>query len=171
MYWFLLSVMDLAAPLNISLAVVLLAIAYAVFTLKVQRRLVHPQKTKDLQQRIQKLTKEMNEMAKRNEDIAAKQAELMPLMKESMNSQLKVMIVILPIFLIIYDLIIPMLFGGYMAQQVSLLFINGPVIGLEFIGVAALFGLIINGAMALVNKKKQAQMAQQTQNQQSANAK
>jgi uncharacterized membrane protein (DUF106 family) len=170
MLWFLLTVGDLAPPLNIIIAVVLLAFAYATFTLKVQRKLVHPNKTKDLQQRIQKLTKEMNEMAKRNEDISAKQAELMPLMKESMNSQMKVMVVILPIFVIIYDVIIPALFGGFMAQQVSILFITGPLLGLEFIGIAALFGLVLNGAITLLNRRKK-NMQQQAQEPQSANAK
>jgi uncharacterized membrane protein (DUF106 family) len=121
MYSYFLTVLIPALPINVALAVIFFGIGYGTLTLTLQRRLSNPAKTKEMQVKINALTKEMNAMAKRNEDISAKQAELMPLISESMRSQMKSMFVILPIFFIIYYLILPAIFGGFAAEYFTLL--------------------------------------------------
>ena len=155
-----------AMPLNIALAIVLFAMAYATFTLKIQRRMTNPQKTKELRAKISNLTKEMNAMAKRNENIASKQAELMPLINESMMSQMKGMFVILPVFFLVYYGLMPIIFNPISAEQFSLIGI-GLGFGSLFIATCIIFGLILSISIMIRDKmasKANAQVQQQVQN-------
>jgi uncharacterized membrane protein (DUF106 family) len=154
-------VLTLIMPPNVAIAAVMIGIAYAAFSFKVQRRLTNPQKTKDIQSRIQRLTKEMNEMAKRKEDITAKQAELMPLFRESMQLQMKSMFVILPIFFIVYYGLIPLAFGTFNSATISIFAIPFTY-GTLFIGSAVIAALMMNVAIMLVDRLK-AKRAKQAQ--------
>jgi uncharacterized membrane protein (DUF106 family) len=154
--------LTLVMPSNVAVAAVMVGIAYAIFSLKVQRKLTNPQKTREIQGRIQQLTKEMNEMAKRREDITAKQAELMPLFKESMQLQMKGMFVILPIFFIIYYGLIPLAFGAFNNTYFNIYIIPFTYSTL-FIGSAVVAALIMNVFVMMMDKAKAKKLKQASQ--------
>lgn len=139
-------------PFNIAFAVVLLGVAYAILTLKLQRRLTNPHKMKEIQGRISRLTKEMNEMTKRNENISAKQAELMPLMRESMQGQMKAMFVVLPLFLVVYYGLLPLMFNQFAAEDFT--FIVPLSYSSLFIVTAIIFGLVMSVGILISDKVK-----------------
>jgi uncharacterized membrane protein (DUF106 family) len=96
--------------------IIVIAVAYALFAVVLQRKLSNAKRLREIQAHITKTTKEMNLMIKNKapeSEIMAKQKEMMPLLGESMRSSLKPMFVILPMFLIVYYLLIPNLpLGG-----------------------------------------------------------
>lgn len=107
----------LATPIPTqSVALILLAGAiYTAGAATLQRKLVNPRKSRELQDQIRVYTKEIQEMVKRNapkEEISAKQGQMMPLMKQSMTMNLKSTFILIPSFIVIYYLIIPHLFGS-----------------------------------------------------------
>ncbi len=92
--------------------VAVLAIIYAACTVVLQRKLSNAKRMREINAKIQKVTKEMNQMVKNKApeaEISARQKEIMPLLHESMKSSLKPMFVVLPIFLVVYYLLLPML--------------------------------------------------------------
>ncbi len=153
-----------AMPINVAIAVVLFGLGYGIFSLVLQRKLGNPKKTKEIQQRINNLTKEMNEMAKRNEDITQKQQELMPLLKESMMSQMKSMFVIFPVFLVIYYVLLPYAFSSYASDQVN--FIVPLTYTSLFIVTAIVTGLVLS-MFILFNDRRTMKKQQQIQMQDS----
>lgn len=104
-------VMEIGSAIEIVIAGVVYTIAAAV----VQRKLVDPKKTRAIQDKIRVKSDEIKKLMKDNapkDEISKKQAEMMPLVKESMGSSMKATIVLIPSFLVVYYLIIPYLFGG-----------------------------------------------------------
>lgn len=98
----------LSQPQEIILIVI--AVAYALFAVFIQRKLSNAKRLREIQAQISKTTKEMNQMMKDKvpeAQIMAKQKEMMPLLGESMRSSMKPMFVILPLFLIVYYVLIP----------------------------------------------------------------
>jgi uncharacterized membrane protein (DUF106 family) len=92
--------------------IVILAVIYAMVSVVIQRKLSNAKRLREIQAHIAKVTKEMNAMMKAkasDAEIAAKQKEMMPLLGESMKSSLKPMFVILPMFLIVYYVLVPMI--------------------------------------------------------------
>jgi uncharacterized membrane protein (DUF106 family) len=157
--------LTLIMPINVATAAIMIGFAYAILTLKVQRRLTNPQKTKEIQAKIQSLTKEMNEMSKRKEDITAKQAEIMPLFQQSMKLQMKSMFVILPVFFLIYYGLLPLAFSAFASAYFTIYAIPFTY-GTLFIGSAVIASLIINIAIMLRDKAaaKKLKQAAQTAN-------
>ena len=94
------------------LIVAVIAIVYALAAVVIQRKLSNAKRLREIQAQISKTTKEMNLMVKAKApeaQIMAKQKEMMPLLGESMRSSMKPMFVILPMFLIMYYILIPKL--------------------------------------------------------------
>lgn len=92
--------------------IALLAVVYALVSVLIQRKLSNAKRLREIQAHIAKVTKEMNAMMKAkapDAEINAKQKEMMPLLGESMKSSLKPMFVILPMFLIVYYVLVPMI--------------------------------------------------------------
>ncbi len=92
--------------------IAVLAVLYALVSVAIQRKLSNAKRLREIQAQISKVTKEMNQMVKNKApeaEIAAKQKAMMPLLGESMKSSMKPMFVILPMFLIVYYVLIPML--------------------------------------------------------------
>ena len=148
-------------PFNVILAVVLLAIAYTSTTLKIQRKVSNPKKMREIQTRMQQLNREMTEMIKMKQDVRAKQAELMPLLKESMNGQLKSMFIVLPLFFAVYYGALPMLFHVYGGDQI--MFIVPLSYSSLFIATAFVFGFSLGMALMLrdrIKAKKDALLSQ-----------
>ncbi len=99
-------------------------IIYTIVAVFVQRKLSNPKKMREIQDQIKIYTKELNAMVKNNapkEEIAKRQAEMMPLMKQSLTLNMKSMFILLPSFLVVYYLIIPTVFG-YLGTSAILLF-------------------------------------------------
>ncbi|MDE1865969.1 MAG: DUF106 domain-containing protein [Candidatus Micrarchaeota archaeon] len=92
--------------------IIVIAVAYAIFAVVVQRKLSNAKRLREIQAQISKISKEMNKMMKEKvpeAQIMAKQKEMMPLLGESMRSSMKPMFVILPLFLVVYYVLVPQL--------------------------------------------------------------
>lgn len=103
--------------------IVVIAVAYALFAVVIQRKLSNAKRLREIQAQISKTTKEMNLMMKNKvpeAQIMAKQKEMMPLLSESMKSSMKPMFVILPLFLLVYYVLIPMIPFGAPATPKSI---------------------------------------------------
>ena len=90
----------------------IIAIVYALGSVAMQRKLSNAKKLRETQSKVQKVSKEMNQMIKNKapqEAITAKQKEMMPLLSEIMKSSIKPMFVILPIFFVVYYVLVPAL--------------------------------------------------------------
>ena len=99
------------------LILIVIAVAYALFLcFRCRGSYRTPSRLREIQAQISKTTKEMNQMMKDkvpDAQIMAKQKEIMPLLGESTRSSMKPMFVILPLFLIVYYVLIPnILFGS-----------------------------------------------------------
>lgn len=141
-------------PMVAEIAVIVIAIVYTAASIAIQRKLVDPKKQRETQYMISAITREMNAMVKSNapqEQIKAKQQEIMPLMSKSMLSQFKPMFVILPVFLILYYGVLPhapawfpSLFGSVSAKMVQ----N------QFFIVVIIMGFAASAIVMLYDRKK-----------------
>ncbi|MGC8651877.1 MAG: EMC3/TMCO1 family protein [Candidatus Micrarchaeia archaeon] len=98
--------------LQSELVVAVIALLYTLLSVALQRKLSNPVHLQEIQLKMNAISKELNAMIKSNapkEQIAAKQKEIMPLMSESMRAQFKPMLVILPLFFIVYYALVPLL--------------------------------------------------------------
>lgn len=153
-------------PPLIILAIVAVGIAYTLFSIFLQRKLVDPKRMREIQFEVNRLSKEMNELVKRNapkEEVSSKQKELMPLMGENMKKQFIPMIVILPVFLLVYDVLLKMAFGGYANARVNFIFLMN--YQNLFFATVLILGLVMSMVILIYDRKKakaeQAQKAQQ----------
>ena len=153
-------------PPFIILAVVAIGIAYTLFSVFLQRKLVDPKRMREIQFKVNQLSKEMNAMIKSNapkEEISSKQKELYPLMSENMRKQFKPMIVILPIFLLVYDVLLKMAFGTYSKDIVQFIFpMNYQNL---FFATVLILGLIISMVILVYDRKKAKKEQEQNQSQ------
>ncbi len=141
-------------PFNAELLVFGIAVAYTFTSIALQRTLTNPKKVREIQERMKSISKELNELVKRNatqEELKAKQAELMPLMSTSMKSQFKPMFAILPIFLVLYYWIMPQMVVAM--PQVFASASKASVLQLFFIVVFVL-GFASSFAVLAYDKKK-----------------
>lgn len=127
-------------PMNVELIVIAIAIVYTAISILLQRKLSNPKRMREIQAKIQLVQKEMNAMLKDKapqEQMMAKQKEVMPLMGESMKNSMKPMLVLLPMLLVVYYWLIPAipLFAGNIGPVKELFFIVVFGIGM----VAAIF--------------------------------
>lgn len=116
------------------IAIVLIAIAYAIVNITVQRKISNAKRMRQINAQMTKLSKELNDMIKNKAnqaEIEAKQKEMMPMLKESMMSSFKPMFVILPMFALVYYVLIPMLpFSvGHVKGVQELFFITVFIVG------------------------------------------
>ncbi|MGC9037113.1 MAG: EMC3/TMCO1 family protein [Candidatus Micrarchaeia archaeon] len=135
----------------VAIALIAIAALYVVFSVYLQRKLVNPARLREVQETIKTKTKELNELSKSNagaEVLAQKQKELMPLLNETMKMQFKPMLVILPIFIILYYLLLPLAFHG----TVSFFSIKMSY-QLFFILFSFAFGIIASIAVSLHDRK------------------
>ncbi|MGC8649019.1 MAG: hypothetical protein ACP5UN_02270 [Candidatus Micrarchaeia archaeon] len=100
--------------------VLLISIIYIALVYSIQRKLYDPVKMIEHQAHIKRITNEMKEMVKNNQDISLKQKELMGHFKESMRAQLLVFAV-LPLFFIFYYGILPLVFANASNQAINII--------------------------------------------------
>jgi uncharacterized membrane protein (DUF106 family) len=97
---------------NAAIIMVVLGLAYAMGVTILQRKITNPKRMREVQMKSKILQKEMNDLVKSKasqELILAKQKEMLPLINESMVSAIKPLIIIFPLFILIYDYGIPKL--------------------------------------------------------------
>lgn len=142
-------------PFNIEIMIIVIAVAYTIGSLTMQRKLSHPKKQRDLQARLNALSKELNAMVKAKapqDQIMAKQKELMPLMSASMRTQFKPMLVILPLFFIVYYGLLPW-FAGSLGLTTS----GVSDVKLLFFITVFVLGIISSVVVLLYDRKKSKQ--------------
>jgi uncharacterized membrane protein (DUF106 family) len=153
------ALLALTAPMPIQAIVMLVAIGavYVMFSVLVQRKLTNPKRMRELQRRIQGISKEMNEMVKRKapqEEVAAKQKELMPLMGENMRASMKPMFALLPVFLLLYYVLLPNVFASWAGHDyVMLIGMKLGYLGLFFATVFIL-GMVSTAIIMVYDRKK-----------------
>jgi uncharacterized membrane protein (DUF106 family) len=106
-------------PTNIAIAIVIIAAAYAISSVILQRKINHPTKMREMQTRMNALTKEMVAKMKSKEDYSHLQAEHNKLMAATMKNTFKTMAVTLPIFALLYYVMLPMGFGAFKGDTVN----------------------------------------------------
>jgi uncharacterized membrane protein (DUF106 family) len=108
-------------PTNIAIAIVMIAAAYAILAIVLQRKINHPSKMREMQTRMNALTKEMVEKMKKKEDYSHLQAEHTRLMGQTMKNTFKTMAVTLPIFALLYYVMLPMGFGTFKGDTINII--------------------------------------------------
>ena len=134
--------------------ITLVAVAYVLVSVFLQRRLVNMKRVYEVQDLIKKKTNELTELGKGGADqaaMAAKQKEITGLLSESMKSQLKPMFVVLPLFLVLYYLVFPNFFSA--AATVSL-FSMTLSYKTYFVAISFVVGLVISTSMMVLDKAK-----------------
>jgi len=130
------------------------AALYVALSVFLQRKLANPKRMREIQEIIKQKSKELTELSKANADkdlLMSKQKELTPLLAESMKLQFKPMLVILPIFIVIYYIFLPMLF----VHPGTLQFLSFKLsYQTYFIVYAVLLGFIASAVVMIYDRKK-----------------
>jgi len=149
----------------ITLLIVLIAILYTLFSFVIQRKMANTKKVYEMQEIIRQKSKELSDMVKngaKNEELMLKQREVMSLASESMINQMKPMLIILPLFLVVYYWLLPSIFPTHPE-----VIIGGIKFAYNtfFIIVVFTFGLILSFSVMLIdrNKRKKEQQAKISQ--------
>ncbi len=143
---------------NVEIPIVIIAVVYIVTTLVIQRKATDTKKMRSVQLQIQEITKQLNEMIKNkapNEEISKKQKEVMPLVTSSLKMQLKPMFIIFPLFILIYYILLPHLFGQYSKDTVTLFSFQLNYL-MFFFAIVFLLGIISSIGILIYDKKKAA---------------
>jgi len=138
----------------IALLIVLIAVLYTLFSFVIQRKMANMKKVYEMQEIIKQKSKELSDMVKngaKNEELMLKQREVMSLASKSMINQMKPMIIILPLFLVVYYWLLPLIFPTHPA-----IIIDGVKIAYNnfFIIVVFVFGLILSFSVMLIDRSK-----------------
>lgn len=151
--------------ISTALLVFVVSIIYVLLIYGIQRKLYDPVKMIEHQAHIKRITNEMKDMMKNNQDISMKQQELMGHFKESMKAQLLVF-AILPLFFIFYYGLLPLLFAGASNEVINI------IVPLTYQSFFILCIFILGLVLSLIlrrydskrYKQRQAQNAQKEQN-------
>ncbi|HUB92774.1 MAG TPA: EMC3/TMCO1 family protein [Candidatus Saccharimonadales bacterium] len=140
----------------ISLAIQLLAVAvaYGAFSIVLQRKLINVDRMYEIRARMNQGTKHLTDMMKANADKAAiseKQKEIMDISSESMKLQFKPLIIIFPIFLLLYYVVLPLHFN-----MAATLTVASVTLSYHWFFVGALFiiGIILSTAFSIYDRKR-----------------
>ncbi|MEM0154938.1 MAG: EMC3/TMCO1 family protein [Methanothrix sp.] len=143
-------------PMGTVIIIIAIGIAYVAFSTLAQRKVGNPKKMRELQQRMNVLSKELNQLVKSNapkEEIAKKQSELMPLMSENMKTSIKPMLIILPVFFLLYYLVLPTTFHSIANEYIMFLSMKLNYLGVFFACVFIL-GIATSIIIMIYDRKK-----------------
>jgi len=147
-------------PQSSMLLIILSGVIYALCAAAVQRKLSNPKKSRELQDQIKIISKELQAMIKNNapkEEVSKRQSEMMPLVRQSMTMNMKSTFILIPSFFVVYYLIIPYLFGGLGTDFVAFM-IGSYKISLEFKGLffvtVFILGIILSVSILLYDKRR-----------------
>jgi uncharacterized membrane protein (DUF106 family) len=141
-------------PIPVPMMIAAVAVAYAVFSIVLQRKLTNVDRMYEIRARMNDGTKQLTDMVKNNasqEEISKKQKEVMEISTESMKLQMKPMIVIFPVFLLLNYFVLPHFFN--FASKVSIASIT---LTYQIFFVVCLFimGIIISSIFSLYDRKR-----------------
>jgi uncharacterized membrane protein (DUF106 family) len=142
-------VLNLASMLTIPVIIILFGIIYAAFTFVIQRKVSNIKRVNEITKKMKEHQKEFMEMVKSkapDADIKKKQNEMMALMNESMKHQMKAMIIVLPLFLVVYYWVLPVFMGTLGVTSTSANIISTPIkltYPLLFIVAAFITGILL----------------------------
>ncbi|MCL4383806.1 MAG: EMC3/TMCO1 family protein [Candidatus Marsarchaeota archaeon] len=142
-------------PFHIELAIIIISILYISFTLFIQRKVSDTKKMRQIQSRIQEVSKELNELIKNkapNEEISKKQKEVMPLITSSLKLQLKPMFIIFPLFALIYYIALPTIFKPVSADTIKIFSYNLNYQSF-FFAIVFILGIISSIIILIYDKK------------------
>lgn len=146
----------------IGILITLAAVAYVLLSVFLQRKLVNMRRVSEVQEIIKKKTKELTDMSKGGADqaaLSAKQKEITSLLSESMRSQLKPMFVVLPLFLLLYYLVLPAVFPPPLNVSVFSMTLDYRA---YFIMVSFILGFVLSTALMVRDRSRaKKQLAQQ----------
>jgi uncharacterized membrane protein (DUF106 family) len=148
--------LNAAMPMGTVILLIGIGLIYIAFSIFAQRKIGNPKKMRDLQQRMNALSKELNQLVKQNapkEEIAKKQSELMPLMSENMKTSIKPMLAILPVFFLLYYLILPTAFHSIANEYILFLSMKLNYTGVFFACVFVV-GIITSIVIMIYDRKK-----------------
>lgn len=139
-------------PITIELTAI--AAVYALFVILLQRKLINIDKMYELRARMNDKTKSLTDLVKNNaskEDISQKQKELMDISMESMKSQFKPLIVVFPIFLMLYYVALPRFFNMTATMTLVSFTIS---YGEFFVILLFVMGIIYSTSFTLYDRKR-----------------
>jgi membrane protein insertase Oxa1/YidC/SpoIIIJ len=141
-------------PLPIALAVIGFGLVEVIISVVVQRKLSNPKRARELQAKMKRLSKELQELGSNasKEALTAKQNEIMALMKENMGMMIKPMLVALPLFLILYYVVLPAGFNRF-ADETFTFIVPLTYTGLFFVTVL-IFGIVSSIIITIYDRKK-----------------
>jgi uncharacterized membrane protein (DUF106 family) len=152
---------------DMSLILIELAVAavmYALFSVTVQRKLGNIKRVRELQATMKAKMDEYKQKIKNNaatEELSVIQKDLGSISTEMMKHQMKPMIVIFPLFIVVFYLILPALFP--LTQTISV-FSFTLSYRTTFIIIAAVLGVTLSSSLMIYDKKKyKAQLQATTQ--------
>lgn len=142
-------------PLGVVAVLIVMGVFEVAISILVQRKLGNPKRMREIQIRMNKVSKEMKEMMKSNasqESIMQKQREIMPLASESMRISLKPMLVIFPFFLFMYYGVVGIILKGWSVYKINFIV----PLGYEgfFIVFVFILGLIAGISVSIYDRKK-----------------
>ena len=130
-------------------------LVYAVFSVIIQRKVSNIDKMYEIRARMNKHTKDLMAMTKAGaskDAISAKQKDLTTTSMESMKNQMKPMLIILPIFAVVYYFLIPVSFSK-LGISVTLLGFNLNY-QLLFLLITFISGAILSMLFSLRDRKR-----------------
>jgi uncharacterized membrane protein (DUF106 family) len=145
-----------AMPMGTVILLIAIGLLYIAFSTLAQRKIGNPKKMRQLQQRMNALSKELNALVKQNapkEEIAKKQSELMPLMSENMKTSIKPMLAIMPVFFLLYYLVLPTAFHSIANEYITFLSMKLNYLGVFFACVFVV-GIATSIIIMIYDRKK-----------------
>ena len=143
--------LGISLPLGAEIVIIIVGVAYTLLSVFLQRKLTNPKRMREVQARLKQITTELNTLMKNNgskEEISERNKEIVPLMKESMQTQMKPMLVILPLFIVIYYVLLPAIPLGLTAAEIATKNVQ-----FLFFVTALVFGFAASGAVLLYDRK------------------
>ena len=143
-------------PMGTELIIIAIALAYTSFSIFAQRKISDPKRIREAQAKMKRHTAMLNEMVKSKrpqEEIMAKQKEIMPMMTESMKLQMKSTLIIIPIFFVLYYVLMPAAFGS-ISKDTATFIVSGLNYRSLFFAVVFISGLISAAVIMLYDRKK-----------------
>ncbi len=136
--------------------IVVVAVIYATIAFFLQRKVSNIKRVNEIRKTVNQHQKDLNEMIKTNAakaDIEKKQQEMMSMLSESMKYQMKGMFIVVPMFLLIYYVALPYVFGGVTGTIATIFSINLTYQTL-FVASAFVCGIVLLILVSVVDKIK-----------------
>ncbi len=134
--------------------IIAIGVIYSILTVVLQRKLSDMKGMYAIQEEIKKRSAELQRLAKENADVKileAKQKEVMGMLGKSMKNQFKPMLVVFPMFLLVYYVALPWAFG---ASATVTIFGNSMGYQTLFIYTVFVAGIVVSMSLMTLDKRK-----------------